>query len=182
MKDEVILVDEQDNQIGVMDKVEAHRGEGKRHRAVSVFLFNDGGKLLIQQRSREKIVGALQWANTCCGNVRPTESYEECALRRLEEELGITGVSIRSVHKFEYHVRCNEAFSEFEIDTVFFGQFDGNVVLNHAEVAQVEWVDSATILAQMKQANPQYEFAPWFRILVEQEHVLQDFLIHVTGN
>ena len=97
--DQVTLVDEHDHQIGVMDKVEAHRGDGKRHRASSVFLFNKNGELLIQQRSKKKIVGALQWGNTCCGNVRPGESCEECALRRLREGLGITTATINlSIH------------------------------------------------------------------------------------
>src|SRR3989344_6441635 len=123
MLDQVILVDEADNQIGTMDKVAAHRGQGRLHRAISVFLFNDQGQLLIQQRSQEKITAQGQWGNTCCGNVRPGESYQECAYRRLREELGIAeGVTLAPVRKFSYFARCGEEFSEREIDQVFVGK------------------------------------------------------------
>lgn len=177
--DQVILVDENDNHIGTMDKVDAHRGEGIRHRAISVFLFNKDGKFLIQQRSQKKIVGAGQWANTCCGNVRPTESYEECALRRLREELGITTANIRPVHKFEYHTACNDEFSEWEIDTVFVGEYDGTVAPNPDEVAQIRWIEKDTLQQELaddkKTAKKITEqtYAPWFHILTEQPPVAE---------
>lgn len=180
--DQVILVDENDQQIGTMDKVDAHRGDGLRHRAISVFLFNSEGKLLIQERSQKKIVGAGQWANTCCGNVRPTESYQECALRRLREELGITDVQINPIHKFEYHTRCNAEFSEFEIDTVFFGEYDGEVTPNPDEVARVEWKEPSFLpqeLAEDKRTATDIttqKYAPWFHILCEQPPVQE--LLH----
>lgn len=175
--DQVILVDENDQQIGVMDKVEAHRGEGKRHRAISVFLFNEQDELLIQQRSNKKIVGAGQWANTCCGNVRPNETYQECALRRLSEELGITDVKIRSIYKFEYHTRCNDEFSEFEIDTVFVGEYNGVVTPNPDEVAKFEWKDGEKLLAELAEDKKsstditKQKYAPWFHILTQQKTV-----------
>jgi len=171
--DLVTLVNESDEVIGSMDKIEAHRGEGHLHRAVSVYLFRpirhpepdneflanskeeksshsrstskQGGlnpkvELLIQQRSAKKIVGAHQWANTVCGNVRPTETYEECAYRRLREELGITKVEIKEVYDFQYHLQCNEEFSEYEIDHVFIGSYDGEVLPNPDEAQDFTWV------------------------------------------
>ncbi len=162
--DQVILVDELDHEIGVMDKLEAHRGAGKLHRASSVFLFNAGGKLLIQQRSSKKIVGAGQWANTCCGNVRPGESYLECAQRRLHEELGISIgrdeslTRLQEITKFMYQTQCNDEFSEYEMDTVFVGKYDGEVYPNPDEVAEVKWIDLKDLLRQIP-------LAPWVQIM-----------------
>lgn len=171
--DQVILVDPDDNQIGVMDKVEAHRGEARLHRAISVFLFNEHGELLIQQRSQQKIVGAGQWANTCCGNVRPGESYEECALRRLREELGITTAEITPVHKFQYFARCNDEFSEHEIDTVFAGYYDGPINPNPEEVQAYQWLSLTEIIkalpADSQLPNDQQHYAPWFHALLAEE-------------
>lgn len=165
-EDQVILVDEQDKEIGTMDKVAAHRGEGKLHRAISVFLFcktTDGIELLLQRRSAEKIVGAGQWANTCCGNVRPGESYEQCALRRLREELGITNVVLQPVMKFRYQVKCNQEFSEHEMDQVFAGWYDGESAPNPAEVSEVVWKTTRQIEDELQRSDEMY--APWFRIM-----------------
>ncbi len=161
--DQVILVDELDHELGVMDKIEAHRGTGKLHRAISVFLFNVEGELLIQQRSSKKIVGAGQWANTCCGNVRPGETYLECASRRLREELGIDGrgevpLALNVVTKFQYQVKCNEEFGEYELDTVFAGRYDGAIQPNPEEVNAIKWIDLQELLNQ----DP---LALWVRIM-----------------
>lgn len=171
--DQVTLVNENDEVIGAMDKIEAHRGDAQLHRAISVFLFNKKGELLIQQRSAKKIVGAHQWANTCCGNVRPGESYEECAQRRLREELGIEGVSLRPVHKFQYFTRCNDEFSEREIDQVFVGEFDGDAHPNPDEVQAVKWMKLSDIAAELPadlaKANDKKTYAPWFHELMKEE-------------
>lgn len=161
--DQVILVDEQDNPIGVMDKTEAHRGDAKLHRAISVYLFNKNGQLLIQQRSHKKIVGAGQWANTCCGNVWPGESYEACAQRRLQDELGITNVTLSPVLKFQYFARCNDEFSEHEIDQVFVGDFDGESQINPDEVQTTAWVNLEKVLA----GTTDFDLAPWFVIMLQ---------------
>jgi len=159
--DQVILVDELDHEIGVMDKIEAHRGAGKLHRASSVFLFNGEGKLLIQQRSSKKIVGAGQWANNCCGNVRPGESYFDCAIRRLREELGIADTKLNVVTKFVYQTQCNEEFSEYEMDTVFVGHYDGDMRPNPDEVSEVKWIDFDDLLQQLP-------LVPWVKIMGEK--------------
>lgn len=98
-------------------------------------------ELLLQQRSSKKIVGAGMWANTVCGNVRPGESYEECAYRRLREELGIVDVHIEPIYKFEYHLQINQDFSEWEIDQVFVGWYDGQVNPNPDEAQDYMWAD-----------------------------------------
>lgn len=174
--DQVTLVDEHDHQVGVMDKVEAHLGDGKRHRASSVFLFNKKGELLIQQRSKKKIAGALQWANTCCGNMRPGETYEECAYRRLREELGITTATIQPLYTFEYHVKCNDKFSEWEIDHVFVGKYEGDLYINPDEVKNIAWVYTKRLLRMTEKEKGKY--APWFLIFLQQQK-LQDYLARV---
>lgn len=166
--DQVILVDDQDNQIGVMDKIEAHRGEAKLHRAISVYLFNDQGELLLQQRSPQKIVGANQWANTCCGNLWPGESYEECAQRRLKAELGIEGVELTPVHKFKYAVRCNDEFGEHEMDQVFVGKFNGQVKGEPDEISDWRWANFDQL-----QVVTDSSYAPWFRLMMQDKHLLQ---------
>jgi isopentenyl-diphosphate delta-isomerase type 1 len=175
MHDLVTLVNLQDNVIGQMDKIEAHRGEGKLHRAISVFLFREHlGKteLLIQQRSSQKIVGAHQWANTCCGNVWPGESYEECAFRRLKAELGILEVELKAVFKFQYQVRCNAEFSENEIDQVFVGWYDEVIAANPEEVQNSEWIIWNSTASGAPELGVR-DWAPWFEIMMQKPDLTQ---------
>lgn len=173
--DQVILVNAQDEPIGEMDKVAAHRGEGKLHRAISVFLFrkvDDQIELLLQQRSTQKIIGAGLWANTVCGNVRPGEDRQTCAQRRLKEELGIVDVQLRPIYKFQYQVKCNAEFSEHEIDEVFVGWFDGDIEPNPAEVTDYKWVSWLELISTNFQAKP---YGPWFKIMLS-DHQLISYL------
>lgn len=176
-KDLVTLVNEQDEVLGSMDKIEAHRGEGKLHRAISVFLFrkNSGGEieLLIQKRSVKKIVGAGQWANTVCGNVWPDESYEDCARRRLSFELGITDshLSLTDIFIFRYQTKCNEEFSENEIDHIFAGWFDEDVMPNPEEVAECSWIEWQSL--QKLEIASDKKWAPWFKMFLESSAVME---------
>mgnify|MGYP002079272870 CR=1 FL=1 len=169
--DSVILVDEQDTQIGTMDKIEAHRGDGKRHRAISVFLYDNQDRLFIQKRSTLKIVGAEQWGNTACGNLRPGESYEDCATRRLREELGIQGLSLEPGEKFEYHIRCNDQFSEWEIDQLFYSKIGDATELqyecNPDEASEARWISLEELHQNIDQDSSQ--FAPWFLLMIERK-------------
>ncbi len=162
----VILVDENDVVVGSADKIKAHRSPGLLHRAVSVFLFNNTGRLLIQQRSQHKIVAAYHWANTVCGNVRPNEVYLECAQRRLEEELGIVDVALKPVGKFQYRVDFENGFSEHEIDRVFAGFYNGDVKPNPKEAKDYDWIDWRLLF---KDDSRQY--APWLKIILEQDEI-----------
>lgn len=169
-KDQVILVNKNDKRIGVMDKIMAHKGGGRRHRAISVFLLNQNGELLIQKRSAEKIVGAHLWANTVCGNIWPNESRTACVKRRLYVELGIEhSYNAKELFSFEYHVKCNEKYSEWEIDHVFFGTYDGKVFPNPREVEEARWVNKTQLLQELK--NNAHEFAPWFHLLMKDQRV-----------
>lgn len=185
--DSVILVDETDHPIGTMDKYDAHRNGAHLHRAISIYLFtrkNDAWHLLMQQRSPKKIVGGEMWANTVCGNVRPGESYRECATRRLREELGlrmpvIEETGLETYYKFQYSVKCNEEFSEREMDSVFVGivspeqrvDFNESLKPNQSEVIATDWVDFSELIktATNEQWSPEvpvtYQtklLAPWF--------------------
>ncbi len=159
MLDQVILVNEQDEEIGVMDKLAAHRDGGQLHRAISVFLFNQEGELLIQQRSAQKIVGAGQWANSCCGNLRPGESYEDCAKRRLREELGLEQIKLKPAVKFQYFAPCNEIYSEREMDQVFVACENVEWRLNPAEVSGAKWIKWEAFLTMIEAQDS--SIVPW---------------------
>ncbi len=174
--DRVVLVNEDDQVRGAMDKSQAHR-ESRLHRAVSVFLFRrtDASEveLLIQKRSSQKIVGAKQWANTICGNVRPGEKYEECAVRRLREELGMhfRDQKLQQVVKFQYQAQCNDEFSEHEIDQVFCGWWDGEIIEPVAEeVAEYERQAWST-LGDTFDADEK-DWAVWFGIMMHRKDVV----------
>lgn len=139
--DEVTLIDLDDNVISTIDKYEAHKHPTKLHRAVSVWLINNKGQILLQKRSTKKIVGSKWWANAICGNVRPTESYLQCATRRLEEEIGVKVAEIKPIYRFLYKAYCNEKYGEYELDQVYLGKYDGIIVPNLDEVNEVSWID-----------------------------------------
>lgn len=177
--DLVTLVDEYDNVLGQMDKIEAHRGEGRLHRAISVFLFryNEVGELelLIQQRSSLKIVGAEQWANTVCGNVWPGESYEACARRRLRHELGINAedLQLADVHNFLYQVKCNDEFSEHEMDRIFVGMFGEKVEPNAEEVSKTTWVRWLDVQDEAWRKKSAFKWAPWFELMFQDDKLVE---------
>lgn len=159
VKDDVVIVTPQDEEIGTLDKFVAHRHPAQLHRAISVWVISNEGKLLFQKRSAEKIVGAEWWGNTVCGNVWPGESYEECAQRRLDVELGIQGISLVQLKKFHYKAFANEEYAEHEIDQVFIAHVDENqlgVLVNPAEVSDITWVDQKEFFQKLDQALEQF--------------------------
>lgn len=165
--DEVVLINDDDQVLGRMDKVSAHQGNGRLHRAVSVFLFDEQGEVLVQQRSEFKIVAANKWANTACGNVRPGETRIQCALRRLREELGIEQVELEDLGKFQYRVSFDNGFSEKEIDAVFAGRWQGSPKPNPKEVRAVRWLDWEQL---MRRAQGE-QWAPWLIHIFAQKKI-----------
>lgn len=148
-KDEVTLVNSDGIFIGPKDKYEAHKHPAKLHLAISVWLLNSNGQVLFQKRSKQKIVGMGWWANTVCGNVWPTETFFDCANRRLRIELGISGAQIKPVYKFSYKAYGDETYGEHEIDQVYIGKYDGEVVPNPIEVEKTIWLDFTKLLTQI---------------------------------
>jgi isopentenyl-diphosphate Delta-isomerase len=166
--DEVVVVDEQDHPQKTMDKVAAHRHPAQLHRAVSVWLIRQsqtGKEVLLQQRSPGKITGATWWGNAVCGNVWPEESYEACAQRRLEQELGIDASSFEKMNNFQplytftYQAYVNPEFGEAELDYVFGGEYLGEIKPQPNEVTEVMWVSVDSVLSVAEEALKSYPSA-----------------------
>jgi isopentenyl-diphosphate delta-isomerase len=163
-KEFVILVDEQDQEIGLMEKMEAHE-KGVLHRAFSVFVFNDLGQFLLQQRAFSKYHSGGLWTNTCCSHPRKGETVLEAATRRLQEEMGFV-VPLETQFSFIYFRELDNDLIEHELDHVVFGKFNGNPAINTEEVASYKYVDKEQLIEDMK-ANPS-NYTEWFKICFEE--------------
>jgi isopentenyl-diphosphate Delta-isomerase len=163
-KQEVILVDEQDQVLGTMEKMEAHR-QGVLHRAFSVFVFDSKGRMLLQQRAAHKYHGGLLWSNACCSHPYPEEDTLYAAHRRLGEELGFN-TALTEIFSFTYKAEVENGLIEHEFDHVFAGEYSGTVIPNAAEVANYCFSPMADIKAAL-QDRPG-KFTSWFRIVFPQ--------------
>ena len=159
-----MLVDREDNPIGTMEKMEAHR-KGELHRAFSIFLFNSQKELLLQKRALNKYHSGGLWTNTCCSHPRPQESIEIAANRRLQEEMGIT-CSLTFAFSFIYEAKLNSGLIEHEFDYVFIGQFDGKPKVNHQEVADWKFLNWQSLTDDVSR-QPQ-KYTEWFKLALER--------------
>ena len=157
----LILVDNDDRETGNLSKAECHDGDGILHRAFSVFLFNDQGELLLQQRSAEKRLWPKFWTNTCCSHPRQGESMDLATERRLQQELN-TGSALEFIYKFEYQARFGELGSENELCSVYLGRMNREAAANDTEIAALRYV-SAEDLQNEFDAQPE-QFTPWFKM------------------
>jgi len=164
MVEYVVLVDEQDREQGVMEKLEAHR-KGLLHRAISVLVFNCEGELLIQRRASGKYHWPGIWANTCCTHPRKDESYEAAAHRRLQEEMGFD-CGLEDRFSFVYRAEFTNGLIEHELDHVFIGRYDDDPVPNPEEVGGFAW-KSLRVIREEIRVDPE-RYAPWFRIILER--------------
>ena len=158
--DSVILVDEKDNQVGLMPKLEAHQ-KGLLHRAFSVFIFNSDYKLLLQKRASSKYHSGGLWTNTCCSHPRDGEDVIDAANRRLNEEMGIK-TSLRKVFDFIYTAELDNNLIENEFDHVFYGVYDIDPIINKEEAEDFKWVDMKTLKNDIENNKDQYTV--WFKI------------------
>ena len=164
MEEQVVLVSEKDEILGVMDKMQAHEN-GILHRAFSVFLFNDKGEMLLQKRAAGKYHSPNQWTNAVCSHPRLQETYLEAAERRLKEELGIdTPLTYR--FNFLYKADVGQNLWEHELDHVFTGNFEGEFKLNEEEVSEVRYISIYELDKEMS-ANPE-NFTQWFKIILKE--------------
>lgn len=164
MEEQVVLVSEKDEILGVMDKMQAHEN-GILHRAFSVFLFNDKGEMLLQKRAADKYHSPNQWTNAVCSHPRMGETYMEAAQRRLKEELGIeTPLTYR--FNFLYKADVGQNLWEHELDHVFTGNFEGEFKLNEEEVSEVRYISIDELDKEMS-ANPE-NFTEWFKIILKE--------------
>jgi len=162
--EQVILVDSEDNQIGVEEKLKAHQ-DAKLHRAFSIYIFNSRGELLIQQRALGKYHCPGIWANTCCSHPRPDEKLEDAVHRRLVEEMGFD-TELSEVMKFVYKVEFENGLTENEFLHVLIGEADASVVMNPEEVNDYRWISISDLKKDIAE-NPD-KYAYWFKITIEK--------------
>lgn len=160
----VILVDEEDNEVGRGEKLATHLN-GQLHRAVSVFLFNEDGQLMIQQRAFSKYHSGGLWSNTCCGHPRPGELPIEAAQRRLWEEMGIQ-CELEKIFHFVYKVSLDNQITEHEFDHVFVGRFDGEANPNPEEAHAWKWIDVDVLSCDILNHPERYTY--WFKMVLER--------------
>lgn len=167
----VILVNELDEALGVMEKMEAHE-KGLLHRAFSVFVFNSKGEWLLQQRADDKYHSPGLWTNTCCSHPQPGETVAQAAQRRLQEEMGFVTDLEKRFH-FTYKADFDNGLTEHEFDHVFTGVYNGPIEPDQREVKSYRFVSSDLLKTQL-QAEP-HRFTAWFKIAYPQ---LEEYLAH----
>lgn len=162
--EQVVLVDENDQPIGVMEKLEAHE-KGLLHRAFSILLFNSNGELLIQQRAASKYHSPMLWTNACCSHPRPDETLEDAVNRRLQEELYLS-IETSKIGQFIYRAEFENGLTEYELDHVFFGTTNNMPKINDLEANDYRWI-SLTQLKIEVENNPD-NFTFWFKEILSQ--------------
>ena len=159
-KEKVILVDENDTQVGLMPKLEAHQ-KGLLHRAFSVFIFNSNHQLLLQKRAVSKYHSGGLWTNTCCSHPREGEEIINAANRRLIEEMGIK-TNLRKVFDFIYKAELDNELTENEFDHVFYGLYNQDPIINTEEADDFKWIDMETLNNDITENGQNYTV--WFKI------------------
>ncbi len=158
-KTQVILVDENDQPVGTVGKIEAHE-KGLLHRAFSVFIFNSKGEMLLQQRAK-KYHSSHLWSNACCSHPTPGEELMDAARRRLQEEMGFS-TSLEKIFDFVYRVDFENGLTEYEFDHVFVGEYDGTVNISKTEVMDFCFKDMSEIKHSL-QTHP-LKYSSWFHL------------------
>jgi isopentenyl-diphosphate delta-isomerase len=169
MNEMVIIVDPHDRQIGVEEKMQAHR-EGKLHRAFSVFVFNDKGEMLLQKRAPQKYHSGGLWTNACCSHPRPGETVEQGAVRRLNEEMGFV-CELKKAFHFIYKAALDGGLIEHEFDHVFIGSYNGEIHPHANEVADYRWLNVQDLERELEHFPERYTV--WFKIAFEQTEFRQ---------
>jgi isopentenyl-diphosphate Delta-isomerase len=163
--EQVILVDLDDTEMGVMEKIEAHQ-KGLLHRAFSVLIYNSKGEMLIQKRAKIKYHSGGLWTNACCSHPVPNEPIAITVKRRLNVEMGID-LELAYSHKFIYKTNLENELVEHEVDHVFVGQFDGLPKINKNEVE--DWRYCTLVELQREINERPQNFTYWFKLIVDQQ-------------
>ncbi|MBY0482710.1 MAG: isopentenyl-diphosphate Delta-isomerase [Chitinophagaceae bacterium] len=159
--EQVVLVNEFDEKMGLMGKMEAHK-KALLHRAFSVFIFNKNGELLLQQRAMSKYHSGGLWTNTCCSHPRPDEEPKAGALRRLNEEMGFE-TPLEKIFDFIYKASFENGLTEYEFDHVYIGYYDGPINPNPAEVNDYKYCSMESILNSLQ--SKEGLFTAWLEII-----------------
>ncbi|MCU0327382.1 MAG: isopentenyl-diphosphate Delta-isomerase [Chitinophagales bacterium] len=163
----VVLVDENDREIGLIEKIKAHE-LGLLHRAISVFLYDKQGNILLQQRASSKYHFANLWANACCSHPYPGESYENAAQRRLKEELNID-IKVQFALSFIYKAQDDQTkLIEHELDYVFTACIPNSteILPNLEEVQNIQWISYRDLKEKFLETPENYAF--WFREIIKK--------------
>ena len=163
-EEKVILVNSNDEPIGLMPKMEAHE-KALLHRAFSVFVINGNNELMLQQRAHQKYHSPGLWTNTCCSHQRDGEDNIEAGLRRLQEEMGFE-TPLEYLFNFIYKATFDNGLTEHELDHVMLGRFEGEPSINPEEVASWKWMDIDQIHADLNN-NPS-DYTVWFAIIFDR--------------
>lgn len=166
MEEQVILVNERDEKIGLMPKLEAHQ-KGILHRAFSVFIINDNNELMLQQRAMNKYHSPGLWTNTCCSHQRDGETSVEAGKRRLEEEMGFN-TPLKETGSIIYKAPFDNGLTEHELDHILIGNFNGIPEINQAEVSSWKWMTLEQIQKDIR-INPD-DYTAWFKIIIDKFH------------
>jgi isopentenyl-diphosphate delta-isomerase len=164
IENQIILVDSNDIQIGIMEKMEAHR-KALLHRAISVFIFNTKGEWLLQRRAITKYHSGGLWTNTCCSHPFPGEANIDSANRRLMEEMGLKS-SLKELFSFIYKEELDNDLTEHELDHVFYGISDELPKINPEEVMEWKYVSYYSLYQDIIKNPDHYTF--WFKKIVER--------------
>ncbi len=171
MEEKVILVDENDNPIGLMPKMQAHE-EAKLHRAFSVFVFNDKNEMMLQQRAAHKYHSPLLWTNTCCSHQRDGENNIEAGKRRLQEEMGFC-TELKELFSFIYKAPFDNGLTEYEYDHVMIGYYNNSPIINKEEVENWKWMSTEDVKNDINK-HPEL-YTEWFKIIFDK------FYHHITN-
>ena len=163
-EEKVILVNENDEQIGLMPKMEAHQ-KGVLHRAFSVFIFNDKDELMLQQRAHDKYHSPGLWTNTCCSHQREGETNIEAGKRRLQEEMGFT-TDLVDTTSFIYKAPFDNGLTEHEFDHILVGKYNLEPQINPEEVSEWKWMNLEAVRKDILE-NPE-NYTQWFIIIFEK--------------
>ena len=164
MNEYIILVNKSDTQTGTQEKMAAHE-QANLHRAFSVFIFNKKGEMLLQQRAKNKYHSGGLWTNACCSHPRPGEETEDAAHRRLKEEMGFDCELEKAFH-FIYKTEFDFGLTEHELDHVFIGQYDGEIVPNPAEVEDYKWIKVDDLKKEITDNSEL--FTSWFKLSINK--------------
>ena len=160
-EEHVILVNEKDQEIGLMPKLEAHQ-KAVLHRAFSVFIFNSENELMLQQRASNKYHSPNLWTNTCCSHQRSGESNIQAGTRRLYEEMGFT-TSLKEITSFIYKAPFDNGLTEHELDHIMVGYYNEDPVINSDEVEDWKWMKIEDVKKDIS-LNPDL-YTAWFKII-----------------
>lgn len=168
--EKLILVDEQDNEIGNLPKDKCHVGRGRLHRAFSLFIFDAEGRVLLQQRSAQKRLWPMYWSNACCSHPRRGEEMTEATNRRLNQELGLTS-ELEFLFKFIYQAQYDQSGAEHELCWVYIGRSTDTVVVNANEIVDWRFVSIDSLEKELA-AEPD-KFTPWMKL--EWRRIQEEF-------